>query len=412
MEFRNKNLTQKIFKFFITIFFIFQKTKSFLIISMSLLYIDDCIEKIYFEDVTILYKRSSGSCAFDHFRYNNPIVSSSIPYDIGQIIYVEIGDISTECGIKMSVNVNNNPINPENINYWGCTNCEGASGNYIYDSRNQRLLCYVNSHPWVEGSHQYYNFKYYFQIKSLSELGFYTSEYTYYLTKQNYYYISPPNLDQKIDLIDLYSINNLHAKNDQDQIITPFYQYIKYKLTFDNYFSSYSGKFIGTDKDNNDIELNENIFSFIFQNKNLRYELSESEKRNNGVHLRLKIGIYNNQDKLVSNLEDFNFFICLNGYKFCDIETSMKCLKEGYYESNHKYYSCYETCDNCNTYKKPESSNYFKNYCDSCKSNFSYFVNVVEEENGNIKNYKSCYEECPIHAPYLKDKNNKECISQ
>ena len=89
MEFRNKNLIQKIFKFFITIFFIFQKTKSFLIISMSLLYIDDCIEKIYFEDGTILYKRSSGSCDFDHFRYNNPIVSS-IPYDIGQIIYVEI----------------------------------------------------------------------------------------------------------------------------------------------------------------------------------------------------------------------------------------------------------------------------------------------------------------------------------
>ena len=90
----------------------------------------------------------------------------------------------------------------------------------------------------------------------------------------------------------------------------------------------------------------------------------------------------------------------------------MKCLKEGYYQLNNRYYSCYETCENCNTYKKPETSNYFKNYCDSCKSKFSYFINIKEEENGNIKNYKSCYEKCPLHAPYLKDKNSKECISE
>ena len=118
MEFKNKNLIQKIFKYFLTIFFMIQKTKSFLIVSMSLLYIDDCIEKIYFEDGTILYERTTEICHIDHFRYNNPIVSL-IPYDIGQIIYVEVGDVCGECGIKMIVNVNDNPINPETRKFWG-----------------------------------------------------------------------------------------------------------------------------------------------------------------------------------------------------------------------------------------------------------------------------------------------------
>ena len=189
-------------------------------------------------------------------------------------------------------------------------------------------------------------------------------------------------------MIELYSINNLYAKNDEE-IIKPFYEYIKYKLIFDN-FSSYSGKFIGTDNNNNDIELTEYTFSTISPNKNLRYKLSESEIKNNGIHLRFKIGIYNNKDKLISNLTDFNFFICLSEYQFVDIDTSMKCLKEGYYELNNKYYSCYETWDNCDINKKPENSNYFKNYCDSCKSNYSYYINMKEEKEGNIKIYKSC----------------------
>ena len=44
----------------------------------------------------------------------------------------------------------------------------------------------------------------------------------------------------------------------------------------------------------NDIELNETTCSRISQTKQLRYELSESEIETNGVHLRVKIGIYNN----------------------------------------------------------------------------------------------------------------------
>ena len=392
---KHKYYSKNIYYFFISFLFIIRKTKSFLIISMSLLSVDDCLKKIYLDEGSILYQRLTGGCSFNGLSYNT-ILFAPIPYDIGQTIYVDIGDIGGECGIKIITNINNNQINPEDPEAkkcWTCSNCEGEGKNYIYDNINKQFLCYnENSHPVING--QFYTFTFYFQIKSFLELGLSTSEYFYYLTNQNYFYISPPDLNQIINLIELYSINNLYAKNDEE-IIKPFYEYIKYKLIFDN-FSSYSGKFIGTDNNNNDIELTEYTFSTISPNKNLRYELSESEIKNNGIHLRFKIGIYNNQDKLISNLTDFNFFICLNGYQFVNIDTSMKCLKEGFYELNNKYYSCYETCDNCDTFKKPENSNYFKNYCDSCKSNYSYYINMKEEKEGNIKIYKSCYEECRL----------------
>ena len=54
----------------------------------------------------------------------------------------------------------------------------------------------------------------------------------------------------------------------------------------------------------------ENIYSRIFPNNSLRYELSKDEKYNKGIHLKLKIGIFNNLKNRVSELQDFNFFIC------------------------------------------------------------------------------------------------------
>ena len=60
----------------------------------------------------------------------------------------------------------------------------------------------------------------------------------------------------------------------------------------------------------------EKIYSRIFPNNSLRYELSKDEKYNKGIHLKLKIGIFNNLKNRVSELQDFNFFICLKGYQF------------------------------------------------------------------------------------------------
>ena len=85
----------------------------------------------------------------------------------------------------------------------------------------------------------------------------------------------------------------------------------------------------------------------------------------------------------------------------------MKCLKEGYYRIGDRYYSCYETCKNCSSYHKPYNADYFNNYCDECKEEYSYYINIIEDGN----EYKSCYNECPPHAQILKDYAEKECVA-
>ena len=366
---------------------------------MSLINIDDCIEKIYIDENIQLYLKPDNICHTNHKNFPEPILNQ-IPYDIGQKIYVIVGDIGGDCKMKLNIQVNNKNI-ADNRKFWHCIDCNGN----ISGEEANVLRCFN-----VHRDYEYKNYTFYFQINSIDELDFGISEYSYYLTKQNYFYISPLDLNGTIDLINLNISEILYAKNDKETI-TPYYDYICYKLVFDQLFS-YKGKFIGTDKEDNDIELNETICSSISQIKQLRYELSETEKNNNGVHIRLKIGIYNYQNKQVSDLEDFNFFVCLNGYQFCDIETSMKCLNEGYYQLNNRNYSCYETCKNCDVYKKPDNANYFKNYCDLCKSNFPFYVNneKMDEYGPNI-NYKSCYEKCPYHAPQLKFLDDNECVS-
>ena len=75
--------------------------------------------------------------------------------------------------------------------------------------------------------------------------------YIFTLNDTNYFFISPSNLNETIDLIDLHSLDILYAKN-KDGIIPPFYNYIYYKLFFYKY-SFYRGTFYGSDESNNDL---------------------------------------------------------------------------------------------------------------------------------------------------------------
>ena len=72
----------------------------------------------------------------------------------------------------------------------------------------------------------------------------------------------------------------------------------------------------------NDIsnELNVDNFYNIAQKKGLRYEMTESEKFKNGTHLKLNIRIFDHHYIFLTDKE-FNFFICLEGYKICDINS-------------------------------------------------------------------------------------------
>ena len=377
---------------------IIQRINLFLIISMKLRRVDDCLRKIELDDGTILYEQNNAKCDFDENSvYEMPIFT----YELGQIIKIIIGDHGGGCGFFADIFVNNMDIFMNNIykQFWSCENCEGSLyyGDYM-------INCYNYQRPEI-----FENFAFYFQISSLQQLGFQVSEYYYFLNNNIHFFISSDDFDNAINLIDLHSENNLYAKNKEGNIEEPKYKKIYYKLFFDKY-SNHKGKFFGYNESNNILLLNEGSFSRIDSNYNLRYLLSDEEKNNKGVHLRLKIGIFNNQKKLLSKLQDFNFYICLKDYKFCDLETSMKCLKEGYYQLEDRNYSCYETCKTCDTYRKPITVDYFKHYCDECKNEYSYFINIKEDEQGKEIEYKSCYRECPSYAPELKDFDRKECV--
>ena len=390
---------------FIFLIFMLQRINPFLIISMKVNQVDDCIRKIELDNEITLFERDNITCDYfqgNNLDYNIPIFPP-IPYEIGQKIKIIIGDIGGDCFFDMEIFINNKTIKNDNIKLWSCGDCE----NNILNNENNMLNCYESG----KNDEKPKNFSFYFQINSLKQLGFPTSEYFYVLNNANYFFISPDDFNNTVNLIDLSSKVNLYAKNKDGKIISPFYDYIYYKLFFD-IFSIYEGEFYGSDESNNVLILNEETYSRIFQNKNLRYNLSDEEKMNKGVHLKLKIGIFNNQKKRISELQDYNFYICLEGYKFCDLETSMKCLNEGYYQKDDSCYSCYETCKTCDTYENRENADYFKNYCDECKEEYPFFVKIIENENGeNKKEYKSCYKECPIHAPEIKDYGRNECVS-
>ena len=387
--------------YFIFLIFYLENVKAFINISLNITNVDDCIHSVKLENDNILYQRIPPSCIKKKFF-------EDIHYEIGQKLNIEISDIGGKCFFIAYVKVNEHIIYTNDANFWKCENCQNNSLNQL--PSDLKFSCYTTDIHKVNSS-RFDVYYFYFYIDKISQLDLDIkdiSEYYYYLNEANYFFISPSVFNEKIDLIDLHSINNLYTKNKKE-IITPFYDYIYYKLFFYEYFF-YRGKFYGSDESNNDLILNEVTYSRIFPNKLLRYELSDEEKENNGAHVRIRIGIFNNEKKQVSVLQEFNFFICLKGYKFCDLETSLKCLKEGYYQLNNRYYSCYETCKTCTTYKKPDTADYFNNYCDECKEEYSYYINIIKDENGNKKKYKSCYKECPPHSPILKDYRRKECV--
>ena len=294
--------------------FSFQRIYSFLIISMEVKKVDDCIRKIELDDETKLYERDNNNpCKCGNLNYNKPIFEP-IPYEIGQKIKIVIGDNGGWCFFKIDISVNNDTIEANDMKFWDCENCLNFGFNY----EEKYLTCHSGIEVGILN-----NFSFYFKINSTQDLNIQTSKYLYYLNNTKYIFITPSDFNSKINILDLHSVDNLYAKNSEGNIITPFYNYIYYKISFDE-FITHKGKLIGSDDSNNDIELDENTYSRIFENKNLRYELSEEEKNNKGAYIRLKIGIYNNQKKLISEICDFDFFICLLDYQDCNIETG-KC---------------------------------------------------------------------------------------
>ena len=182
---------------FINFIFVFQEINSFLIISMIINKVDNCIRKIELEDGTNLFEKNTRGCAVsENYLYNEPLIDP-IPYEIGQKIKIVIGDSGESCFFKMDIFINNNSLKNDDIKFWDCDNCF----NYGFNYSNKMLNCYP---PFTRSTPN--NYSIYFKINSLEDIDFNTSEYFYYLNNRNDIYISSPDFNNAINLIDLHSV--------------------------------------------------------------------------------------------------------------------------------------------------------------------------------------------------------------
>ena len=185
-----------------TIFiFIIQRMNSFLIISLKINIIDDCIRKIELVDNAILYERDRDDCPYEasHTHYDIPEI---IPYEIGQKIKIVIRDngaFKGICGINVDIIINNNTIKNDNLEFWSCDNCNNS--NFMIDDNILSCFSGLNYYGIKD-----YNF--YFQINSLHQLDFQIIDYFYILNNANYFFISTNDFTSSINFFDLYSKNN------------------------------------------------------------------------------------------------------------------------------------------------------------------------------------------------------------
>ena len=387
--------------------FFFYCVNSNYLLTMDIVHVDDCITHVYYKNSEIFKLNEGIQCKKNNQIKENPIIRL-LPYDLDKIIDLYLEDFfGNEAALSMNVYLNEYIIRTESLIFWKCKNCNNG-GNYFYNADLNLYDCVgtINENP--ENYHFEFKIGSFSNLKSLYGHGVY--RFNYYFTEERHNFIYTPNLNVPIKLVDLNSRNFLYTIDKYEQI-EPIYELISFVIYIDNYFPFSSFDILTLDEYNKEIILVPGKKYNIQTSKVLKYKLKEEEKIDKGVHLKFKIKIYDFLDKPASDLEkeEFNFYICLEDYKICDAKTNMKCLNEGYYFKDNFYYSCYETCYSCNKKGKPNTADYINNYCDSCKTEYPYFVNITGDENNF---YVSCYGQCPKHAPYLKEANSKECLSQ
>ena len=113
-------------------------------LSIELLKIDDCISRIYTEDNETIfqYYNFSIGCSSKVNQYPNPLIST-IPYQIGQKIFIDIYDNGGGAGFfSADVYLNEYIIRMKHQKFWTCTNCGGENYNYRYNVIGNRMDFY------------------------------------------------------------------------------------------------------------------------------------------------------------------------------------------------------------------------------------------------------------------------------
>ena len=389
------------------------------ILSMFVEDVDDCIEfvgttkKVCRLDVgtgerschSTIYPYLTQNCN-NNFSNHTGLIMNKF-YDFSEI-RINILDRGDSGYLKIDVRLNEYLIKPELQKFWRCLNCKGANGNFIYNSVFKRFDFYDPAINGTQNNNQYFNFS--FAVNSIDEIiGLGIEDKNYYTirqTKDEYIYLNP--FDEEQEIINFKNKSNFFITHNRslniqfDSVFIKIYYNISSLMTGEIYGNSFSNNRYEQLYDGDGINVNN-------ENSTIIYKLSEKEKSFKAVHIKLYFSAYNlpvqrNYSTEVSSLSEFNYYICPDGYKACDVEISLKCLNEGYYIYNdsgiERYYSCYESCGRCDTYKNASLANIENHYCDECHSNYPLYINMSE--------YRNCYDECPLQ--YYKKVDSNECI--
>ena len=305
---------------------LFRRIQSNLYLTMYVNFVDDCVNKIYVkENSTIEYFKfindMKSTCVYNKYSYypnfGKPIVKNNI-YTLGNTIIIDIYNIHQGLIINMTVKINEYIINIDDNLFWDCDN-------ECYFSNNQ---AYFKN----EANDTYGNFS--FKLNNFSDLNDTNSQINntfYSLTSQlNFNHTINYKADE-LELINFNTSENFFVENDSDKLIVNYTNY-KFKII---YMSGFNGSLIGLDSNHSERNLNLNSFFHINDTNGLKYKLSPEDKNKYSSNINLKIQAYNLFDKAVSEEQEFNFYIILEG-------DNLKCLKENYYNfsENIYYYMC------------------------------------------------------------------------
>ena len=397
----------------ITFLMIIMSINSNYYLYMEVNQVADCLKSIKIENEELYHQEE---CE-DNYTY--PLFPKTI-YNMEQNISFDFYSGSQDGYFEITIYINEYKIGVEHNEFWTCENCNDECS-YYYNETNTRFEFQRNE------SCEEYNYTFSFRVNSISDIDSFSvvGEY-YYLSSQEGFYITICNLEDEINLIN-FDNTIIFGNADNNTLSTP-YKEKGFKIKFDNSIS-FSGKFIGLNSSKNDTELdNDSIFQ-VSENKGLRYKLSNEEKAKYGVHLRINLTAYSNyssSSSQVSNEEEFDFYICLNGYHFYYNDNIFKCLNDGFFydSENNKFLSCYETCFSYNFNKEIYNADILQSYCDNSDESHIYQIkektdinkkidslNCGKCQNQYITNDNKCVESCNFDDyPYLLY-NRKSCYN-
>ena len=320
-------------------FLFLAQIKSILYLSMDIIYVDDCIYKIYSknnnDNLTYFSMKPENvsKCKANvnsYYPNNGAPIIENIEFTIGQQIFVEVYNNGGGSSLIPIVRINEYFISLSYYQYWTCIYCQ----NYGPKSDSLQLA--------EEGNKcKNKTFSLYFQINNFEDFNSFETNNTFFsLTSQKTFNYSIYYKNGFLELINFNTTNAFYVTRNRSLEVN----YTNYKFLIE-FMNDFNGTLIGLNSNNLEIELNNKDYFYVTESKGLKYILSSEDRKNQSLYLNFRIQAYNVFSKPITKKEDFIFNIILNG-------NNLLCLnKEIYITSDDIYHY------NCSNYTLEELNN-------------------------------------------------------